>query len=303
MGRSRIPGSRSFIRGQVGEDIYTIGRAADGRMQQNVRSKPEYVVQANTDDQIKARMIFSQIYAASHHFADIIDHSWEGVPYGQPSVSKFVRLNRHRLASDMVDNWDESYQFGWQLKGNHEICSGPWIVSEGSLPMPDSVSWFNPWRFGENVFWQVLTRVGSLTYGQLKAAFDFAAGDYFTFFCVSVREDNYATRLHLMRYILSDKLSDDTILNAMNVYQAFEFEGTEEPIITMNQDLGWITFQIRGRDTDGTKLGWGCSGLILSKQVNGVWCRSNCVLQHDPDFINGVSPHKCFDSWVQSYSE
>lgn len=297
MAISRIPGSRSYIRGMVGQDIYTVARDAKGAYQQNVRSKPEQVIQANTDEQLKARMVFSQIYAASHHFYKIINHSWEGVDYGQPSVSRFVQLNSGQLRQDMEDNWDEAFFFGWQLKGRHEICSGPWIVSEGSLELPDSIFWVNPGQFGASVFWVLRTGVSNPRFSDVKAAFGLAAGDYFTFFAVSFRRDTGATALHLMRYIVVPTLEDDTLIDSDNVYNVFDVEGTETPLIAVNPEIGTLTFTIQGRDRDGVLLGWGCSGLIASKQVNGKWCRSNCQLQFDQDFYNGVSPHEAFDSW------
>lgn len=303
MAISKIPGSRSFIRGMVGQDIYTIARDAKGAYQQNVRSKPEMVVQANTDEQLKARMVFSQIYAASHHFFKIINHSWEGVDYGQPSVSRFVQVNQSLLRDDLINNWDEAYFFGWQLKGRHEICSGPWIVSEGSLTLPDTIYWVNPGSFGASVFWSLRTGVSAPRFGDIKAAFGLSVGDYFTFFAVSFRQGDGATVLHLMRYIVSDSLADDTLMDSVNVYKAFDIVGTEAPLIAINPDLGILTFSMAGRDHDGVLLGWGCSGLIASKQVNGKWCRSRCQLQFDQDFYNGVSPHAAFDSWKEALSK
>lgn len=49
MAKSKSGGTRAYIRGRVGADVYSIGKTANGKKQQVVRSLAETVANPQTD--------------------------------------------------------------------------------------------------------------------------------------------------------------------------------------------------------------------------------------------------------------
>ena len=93
MAKGKSGGTRSFLRGRVASDVYSIGKDAKGNKQQIVRSLAESVANPQTLAQMRGRMIMSTIMQAVSSMAMIIDHSFDNVPAGQPKVSEFIKRN------------------------------------------------------------------------------------------------------------------------------------------------------------------------------------------------------------------
>ena len=297
MARSKLGGSRSFIQGKVGSDIYQIRRDDSRRMVQVVRSAPEYVQQANTDAQIIARMTMSQIQHTLSQFSEIVNHSFEGVEYGQPSNSRFVQLNYPLLKEDCTDNWEESYRFGWQLKGQETVNCGPWIVSEGSLTLPDE-SWFvMPHREQNPLVWSLSLPQGSATMRDLRETLGSRSGDFITLFGVAFAPGIRKAKLFLLRHFLSKAFPLDSVITADNVQECFEYDGNCLPAVTFNPQAGVLLSSLIPDDPDFSRYRFGCGGIILSVRKSGVWCRSSCQLEYDEDLRWGVAPNECFVSW------
>lgn len=91
MAKSKSGGSRSRLRGRLANDVYSIGVDGKGKRQQIVRSLAESVANPRTLAQNKQRMILTSVALLSKALSPIIDHSFDGVPAGQPSISEFTR--------------------------------------------------------------------------------------------------------------------------------------------------------------------------------------------------------------------
>ena len=80
--------------------------------------------------QMQQRMIMATAMAAYSGMKEIVDHSFEGVTYGQPTMSEFIRLNakmlREGFASGDGDIAFNSYK-------DRAIFRNPYITSKGSL--------------------------------------------------------------------------------------------------------------------------------------------------------------------------
>lgn len=300
MAIGRLGGTRSMIRGRVGNDIYSIGKDAAGDFMQIVRSRPEFYSDPKTDAQIIARMSMAQIYAALRSFSVITNHSFEGVPYGQPSITKFIELNYPLLREDVIEFWEEGYKFGWQLKGRETIDCGPWIVSMGSLSVPACLEWVMPHRYNSPIFMTISCGVSHPTFGDLRAALGAAAGDYITLVGVAFKPQSLIGRLYMLRHFLSAQMSDDTLLTSENISDAFTYEGNVNSGLTINVSSGVIASTLLPPDAAVSEYGFGAGALILSKQLGGVWRRSNCQLEYDEDMRWGVAPNECFVSWRYS---
>ena len=93
MAKSKSGGTRSMIRGRVGSDVYSIGKNANGKKQQIVRSLAETVANPQTIAQMRGRMIMSTVMQAQSALKPIIDHSFDNVVGVQPNLSEFIKRN------------------------------------------------------------------------------------------------------------------------------------------------------------------------------------------------------------------
>ena len=87
MAKSPVGGSRAMLKGRIGSDVYSVGKDGKGRRQQVVRSLAEQVSNPRTQAQMEGRMIMSTVMQAVAGLSAIIDHSFDGIANGQPSIS------------------------------------------------------------------------------------------------------------------------------------------------------------------------------------------------------------------------
>lgn len=116
MARSKSGGTRSYIRGKIGADVYCVGKTGKGDRQQVVRSLAEQVANPQTSPQMVQRMLMSSVAQLTRALKPIIDHSFDGIPAGQPSISHFRQL---ALNAYKVDSEKANPEFGyvdWQGK-------------------------------------------------------------------------------------------------------------------------------------------------------------------------------------------
>jgi len=269
MAKSRAGGSRSYLRGKLGSDVYSIGKDGKGKKQQVVRALAETVKNPQTIAQMRGRMIMSTVMQAQSAMAYIVDHSFDGVPAGQPSISEFIRRNYELIKADVAAHPSSGNSFGlvkYQEKG---VRGGAYVISNGNAQLPSMVEF----SF-ENVEPAInFTGLNSgFTAGDFRSLLGLAVGDYFTLVWVSRNPG----RLVAHRIKVADTLADATVVTDANARQLFEIE-------TINDTEGvGLTFDVAA---DGTSLRIFSNpttadgaGLILSKKVGGQWTHNQCVL-------------------------
>ena len=133
MARSKSGGTRSYIRGKIAADVYCVGKTGKGERQQVVRSLAEQVANPQTSPQMVQRMLMSSVAQLTRALKPIIDHSFDGVPAGQPSISHFrqLALNAYKVDSEKAQP-DFGY-VGWQGK---QIPNADVQISSGKAAMP-----------------------------------------------------------------------------------------------------------------------------------------------------------------------
>ena len=102
MARSKSGGTRSYIRGKIGADVYCVGKDGKGSRQQVVRSLAEQVANPQTNPQMVQRMLMNSVAQLTHALKPIIDHSYAGIPAGQPSISHFRSMALDAYKEDSV---------------------------------------------------------------------------------------------------------------------------------------------------------------------------------------------------------
>lgn len=121
MARSNRGGVFGLIRGSVGPATYSIGKTTNGKKLQIVREKPTDIANPRTRAQALQRMKLKPIFFAQQLMRDIVDHSFQGVENGQPSL-------RHFLSLAMKEN-----DIPYLNRGSLDTAIGGYIVSTGDL--------------------------------------------------------------------------------------------------------------------------------------------------------------------------
>lgn len=263
MAKSKNGGTRSFIRGRIGSDVYSVGKDGKGARQQVVRSLAEQVANPRSSAQMFGRMVMSTVMQAVSALKPIIDHSFDGVATGQPSISEFIRRNYALVKADAEAHPSAENSFGlvkYQEKGAR---AGKYIVSNGSVILPSTVSI-------EGGVMSINLSAGALTVGGLKTALGLSADGYLT--AVAVANPDGAV---FARVKLTTTLSDDTTITSGNVAGLFTIEGNTSVTVALASNK--ITFTLAFEGSSFT------NGVIVSEKIAGAWQHNQCVLSGETD--------------------
>lgn len=223
MARSKTGGSRAYLRGRVGSDVYSIGKDAKGKKQQVVRSLAESVKNPQTVAQMRGRMIMSTIMQAVGCMRSIIDHSFDNVPAGQPNISEFIKRNYALIKADVAANHASGNSFGLNKYQEKGVKAGAYVIGSGSAIAVKGIA-----IDGAN---KTLTidLTGDVTIGGLKAALGINVQDYFTV-CAIVAGGKFAFE----RFHITNELADDAAITAQNVASVFTLDGNTSVTLALN---------------------------------------------------------------------
>lgn len=258
MAKSKNGGSRAFIRGRIGSDVYSVGKDGKGSRQQVVRSLAVQVANPRTQSQMFGRMIMSSVMQAVSALSPIIDHSFDGVAKGQPSISKFIRENYALVKADAIAHPNGSNTFGlvkYQEKG---VLQGHYVISDGDASIPAAVT-------VSGAAMMIALTAGTLTVGGLKTALGLSADGYMTLVAITKADGCKFARLKL-----DSTLADSTVISASNVGSLFIVEGNATVTFSLNTATVVAAITLAGTNE--------VAGLIVSDYVNGAWKHNRCVL-------------------------
>lgn len=179
------------LKGRVGSVVYR------NRNGVNVASQiPASVKNPQSILQQQQRMKFNSVSLAYSCLKNIVDHSFEGVTYGAPSMAKFIKDNAllYTLSGP---------KHGFVAKGNSSLAPGSFKISQGSLPSIYCSAEDNGdagsnalganttyCRFG-NTIARKTPSVLNVTYADILSAFNMQKGDQLTL--ISVVSKSMAT--------------------------------------------------------------------------------------------------------------
>lgn len=258
MAKSKVGGTRAYIRGRIGSDVYSVGKNGKGVRQQVVRSLAEQVSNPRTSSQMFGRMVMSTVMQAVSALKPIIDHSFDGFPVGQPSISEFIRQNYALVKANAIAHPASGNEFGLNKYGEKGIKIGNYLVSKGSAVIPSAVT------CGPTGITITLT-AQTITVGGLKTALGLTADGYMTLIVLGVTNG-----AQYFRAKLTTTLADSTEISTSNVASLFTIEGnvTVTPAFADNTITLGITFS-------GSNYAY---GLIVSDKIDGAWAHNNCRL-------------------------
>ena len=258
MGKSISGGTRSYLRGRVGSDVYSIGRNAKGKKQQVVRSLAEQVNNPQTQSQMRGRMIMSTVMQAMAALKPIIDHSFDGFTGKQPNISEFISRNYALVKADVLAHPSSANVFGLNKYQEKGAKRGAYVISDGQALLPSAL---------------VLTQASgaiaitlpadAVTGAGLRSALGLSEDEYFTL--VGIKADGSAA---YERFRINPSLADATAISNSNKDDIFAVEGNATATISVASNV--ITITLASIAT--------CCAVIISKKTASGYIHNEAVL-------------------------
>lgn len=241
--------------------------------EQITKERVSRVKNPRTINQMRQRMLMATIGAAYSYLKAIADHSFEGKTVGQMNMSEFMRLNLNKFrAASQNDN------AGYAFNAYKDAMINPmrYILAKGSLPaMPYVINASNKIELSYNV-------AAIATAKDVYDAMGIKQGDLITFVWVVGASSlvkgvfNYTpAALNIVR------LRADKAGNVATPHDAFSFESNHSGL-----DIN-ITFAEGVLKFESTAANLGT--VILSRQNNGTWLRSDATMVGNKSIIQDVT--------------
>lgn len=264
MAKSKSGGTRTYIRGRVGSDVYSIGRDAKGKKQQVVRSLAESVANPQTQAQMRGRMIMSTISQAQTVLRPIVDHSFDGVSGARANLAEFTSRNYALIKADVAAHPSTGNKFGLNAYQEKGAKQGAYVIADGQATIPVAL---------------VLTKAtgiiaitmaaDNITIGGLKAALGMTSEEYFTLVGLTT-----AGVANYERFRVNPTLADSTAISSSNIGDVFAVEGNVAATIAVASNVISITMSSVA----------GCCAVIVSKKAAGKFIHNEAVLGDGSNF-------------------
>lgn len=269
MAKSKSGGTRSFLRGRVGSDVYSIGKDGAGKRQQVVRSLAEQVANPQTRAQMYGRMYMSTVMQAVSAMSVIIDHSFDNALAGQPNISEFIRVNYNLIKADAIAHPASGNTFGLNKYQEKGAKVGAYQVSFGKAALPAALA------IAADGVATITIADANITVADLETLLGLSSDEYFTLVGFTAAKEFGYCRLRI-----SATVPDDTIVNAANLPAIFAYDGDIEPVLAMSGNNVTIT--------TGLSLS---NGIIVSRKATSGYIHNTCVLSTptDPEWTANVA--------------
>lgn len=229
-----------------------------------------------TPEQMVQRMCMATASAAYAQMKQIVDHSFEGITYGQTTMSEFIRVNAEALRKNFYesDGFHREYDFSYNPYRDRNTYFGNYIMSRGTAsPIPSKYQLDAAFDEGSSVPDKLDLIIGSvsgtMTFDAVLALLGIKVGELCTF--VGLFEDDTDASAKFFFIRLTALASGDTVLTASNFNTLFKVEGNV-PIENINVQAAGFTIRFTAENfVEGNKL----VVAIHSLKQNGKWLRSN----------------------------
>lgn len=304
MAKAKVGGTRAYIRGSIGSDVYAQGRDGKGKKQQVVRAKADEVKNPQTQAQMKQRMILTGVSNLTKVLRPFINHAFDNVPDGASDIAEFQRLALQAVRKD-ADL--ASPVFGYVRYGSKIVPNVAVPVSQGRAKFATTFyPVFNDEHahsYGKGGYFAIIDQ--TLPDGQaypdptplsdvINKVMGGSRDNYITVLniCVDNRTAPTQCKLFYQRYKVKDSLADDFELDNVGMQDVFDIEGNVS-------NLEDIQCGERSRKNcllpfcpeSSQMSGWYCicSACIFTKKTAKGW-------QHSTSYIDILSTTNMNDS-------
>lgn len=270
------------LRGKLGGTVYY--RAGGEQISRSRNTNP---ANPRTLLQQRQRAAFATMSQAQSSLRKIVDHSFEGVKYGQPSLSRFAKENLGILG--VVTGEVQNYN----IKGCTAPQLNPYRISTGSLPMVDCELTVNGLRIGLTAaqLQSLTTNIATQAqYEAVLALFGCVPGDQLTIVQLGFGNTNVpkvvASRGNAVNYAVFSRIARIVFVNEIPASFNAPFYDDASGLVNsalLTRSEGVFAISIDS-ENPGVLLTAGfaepCAALIRSQQMqDGKWARSTAVMQ------------------------
>lgn len=268
-------------RGSVGDIVFS---RSNGK--QIIKAKSSEVKNPQTKAQMIQRILLNTISQAYSKMAEICDHSFEGIPAGQQSMSFFMQknLNLLRYTAAEVGDLTASAPCVTPL-GSNGLASNSYVIAKGTLAeIIPTVS-----SGGATISCQ------GTTYADVMAATGLQRGDQLTFILV-VGNDLTDQKFIYSRVIMDPVSAQGEALGLETAFLDGNMINAANP---RNENKG-ISYSFDGNDlvVDSVYGVVNMGACIASRQkADGSWLRSNATLLLAEGASIGYTIQDAYDAW------
>lgn len=249
-------------RGKVGSLVFSRSNG-----QQIVRARAEQVKNPQTDAQMIQRILLNTIAQAYSKMSAIVDHSFEGIPAGQKSMSFFMKRNLDALRNKLAEVGDlDASEPNVSPINSNILAINDYEIAKGSLPecTPREVS-------GTGVFTGITTN----TYKAVIDKYGLQRGDQLTFIVI----DENARGIASFKYarVILDPRNENGSEAALT--SAFITAGAINLPNPKNETNG-VLFALESDEFifNSADLCLGGAMIASRQKEDGTWLRSNSTL-------------------------
>lgn len=240
---------------------------------QITKERVSKVKNPRTISQMRQRMLMATIGAAYSYLKVIADHSFEGKTVGQMCMSEFMRLNLNKFRDAAKDS---NAPYAMNAYGDKLINPMRYILAKGSIPaLPFVINASNQIELSYNV--QDVS-----TAEKVYDAMGIKKGDMLTFCWVF---GNASLVAGVFKYTPAQfnivRLKADKTGAVANPHDAFTFESNHADLdinVTFTQNVLKLTSSVAN-----------FGAVIQSRQVGGMWLRSDATMVGNKTILAGVS--------------
>lgn len=182
MGRGRLGGTKSKIRGKVGGEIFQLKRGANGQLVQSVYAMATNPAYSNTEAQARARCVMGQIERMWHVIPNVIRDAYVQIDPGTLAFQHFSKINYEYVVSQFSLAEGAYSSLNWKEKRDLAAPAGEWLLCDGTLPEVwfPLTSWVD--RYNNSLYWYYDPDDGDYSLGGFLKRIGYQNGDYFRFY-------------------------------------------------------------------------------------------------------------------------
>lgn len=233
-----------------------------------------------TPEQMVQRMCMATASAAYAQMKQIVDHSFEGITYGQTTMSEFIRVNAEALRKNYLD---AGTKFGYNPYRDRLMYAGEYIMSRGTAtPIKEG------YEFSQGTNRQQIlvasNSEGNVTADFLMSALGVQVGDMCTFITLTQRNTDASFVFNFFRMTFIKGGTTGLTSSNYTEYVKVESNSTAFSVLAdsrVGETPSRFRIMYTVEDSIQEDAIYGCA--IHSKKYNGQWLRSNASINVGTD--------------------
>lgn len=260
------------VAGKIGDVVAYKVKNSNNKQVQGLRRYQAKVANPQTSKQMGQRWKLSVLQNFYRGLQSLLDHSWQGIAYGDPSRRHFMKLTMQKDFEGMIP---------YLLKGDKRFVPGELPVAMGSIPVDCSCTVGQSAIVCEGINYPdgEYTTLGDLSAAIIAANIGINNGDQLTFIGVYGNSGNYIPMY--ARVILETTSTTPLVDLAVNLSQ----EATSDKL---QFNFGSNTPQ--------------AGAVIVSRYANNAWLRSNSTMAVADAVRDFYATGAQYDAMMLSYT-